>query len=99
MAFAASCRWSPSRDFSFTLPLRTANPGANTSGLPVYVVVGPHADHREADRLVAAGRLEPVAEFEYRPSDLVLLDSRPAWDLPPKDNPVIERIRLLHVKP
>ena len=52
----------------------------------------------EVDRLTSDGRLEPVAEFQYRPSDLVLLDGRPAWDLPPENRPVIERIRLLHVK-
>ncbi len=83
----------PAADFNM------AAPGASASGLPAYILIGPHADHAEADRLIAAGRLEPVAEFEYRPSDLVLLDSRPAWDLPPKDKPVIERIRLLQVKP
>ena len=83
----------PAADFSIT------KPGANTSGLPVYLALGPHADNAEADRLVAAGRLEPVAEFEYRPSDLVLLDNRPAWDLPARDQRIAERIRLFHVKP
>lgn len=86
----------PTADYSM------AAPGANTSGLPAYIVVGPHAEAshpREANRLIAAGRLELVAEFDYRPSDLVLLDSRPVWKIPGKDNPVIERIRLLHVKP
>ncbi|OAI52454.1 hypothetical protein AYO47_06160 [Planctomyces sp. SCGC AG-212-M04] len=83
----------PAADFS------VAKPGSNTSELPVYLVAGPHADHSEADRLIAEGRLEQVTEFEYRPSHLVLLDSRPAWDLPPKDKPVVERVRLLHVKP
>ncbi len=66
------------------------------AGLPPH---RPHADHAEADRLIAAGRLEAIAEFEYRPSPLVLLDSRPAWDLPDNQHPIIERIRLLHVKP
>ncbi|QDT54028.1 Dolichyl-phosphate-mannose-protein mannosyltransferase [Caulifigura coniformis] len=72
--------------------------GPNQTEVPLYVVVGPHADQAEADRLIAAGRLEVVAEFDYRPSDLVLLDSRPAWELPTTDKPVVERVRLLHVK-
>jgi hypothetical protein len=37
----------------------------------------------------------PLAEFDYHPSDLVLLDDRPAWELPAKEP---ERIRLFHVK-
>jgi hypothetical protein len=76
-----------------------ARPGATSADFPSYVALGPHADQAEAERLVASGRLEPVAEFDYRPSDLVLLDDRPAWELPAKERPVVERIRLLHVKP
>jgi len=79
-----------------------ARVGASQTELPLYVAVGPHAEAShpgEADRLIVDGRLEVVAEFEYRPSDLVLLDSRPAWDLPPPEGkPVVERLRLLHVK-
>jgi len=83
----------PVADFSF------AAPGANKSGLPAYLVVGPGANQVEADQLIADGRAESLAEFDYRPSDLVLLDIQPAWDLPPSDRLVVERIRLLHVKP
>jgi hypothetical protein len=67
----------------------------------LYIVVGPHAEASQsgaADRLILEGRLEPVAELEYRPSDLVLLDSWPAWELPPGNQLVVERLRLLHVK-
>jgi len=86
----------PAADFDL------ARGSASQSSLPLYIVVGPHAEAShpgEADRLIAAGRLEPVGEFEDRPSDLVLLDGRPAWELPLTDKPVTERIRLLHVKP
>jgi hypothetical protein len=79
--------------------LGVARSESGTSEVPVYLVVGPHADQSEADSLIATGRVEQVAEFEYWPSNMVLLDSRPAWDLPPKDKPVVERVRLLHVKP
>lgn len=83
----------PAADYSM------AEPGSNSLDLPAYVVVGPHADQAQAERLLASGRLERVADFEYRPSGLVLLDSRPAWELPEKDQPIVEAVRLLRAKP
>ena len=75
-----------------------AQPGGHLAPIPAYLLVGPHADAAEADRLVAAGRLTPLAEFDYLPSDLVLLDEHPAWDLKKLPQPPTQRVRLFHVK-
>jgi hypothetical protein len=75
-----------------------AEPGGHRAPVPAYVLIGPHADVAEANRLVAAGRLEPVAEFSYHPSDLVLLDEMPAWDLKKLPRTPTQSVRLFHVK-
>lgn len=75
-----------------------AQPGGHRAGIPAYLLVGPHADQQEADRLIAEGRLTLLAEFDYRPSDLVLLDDQPAWDVEKLAKSVTQRIRLFHVK-
>jgi hypothetical protein len=72
-----------------------AAPGGHRSAIPAFLVTGPHAPKEELERLITDGRVTPLAEFDYHPSDLVLLDDRPAWELPAKEP---ERIRLFHVK-
>ncbi|MBX3443759.1 MAG: glycosyltransferase family 39 protein [Planctomyces sp.] len=74
-----------------------AEPGGHRAPIPAYVLAGPHADHAEAERFQATGALELLAEFEDRPSDLVLLDDRPAAEVA-RGAGGVQRIRLFHVK-
>jgi dolichyl-phosphate-mannose-protein mannosyltransferase len=75
-----------------------ADSGGHRAGIPAYLLVGPHADQDELERSIAAGRLTLLAEFEYHPSDLVLLDEFPAWVLRKHSQRAVPRIRLFHVK-
>jgi hypothetical protein len=78
--------------------LGMAEPGAHRAGIPAFLLAGPHASQDELERSVAAGRLTPLAEFEYHPSDMVLLDEFPAWVLKKRAARPVPRIRLFHVK-
>jgi 4-amino-4-deoxy-L-arabinose transferase-like glycosyltransferase len=82
LATASNSRWS-------VVPIGALKPSTASPVVPTYLVTGPNA-HREANHTAAISRhgkrLQRVAEFPYRPSDLVLLNwyspSSPAFPGP-----------------
>jgi dolichyl-phosphate-mannose-protein mannosyltransferase len=66
-----------------------------------YLVIGPHA-RRDSEFLAAwkrvSDRFEPAGEFEYRPSDAVLLDTHHPRELPSRDDRT-EKIEVYRLRP
>jgi hypothetical protein len=69
------------------------------SELPLYLVAGPHADRTQAfveefSRVKA--RLKRIAEYQYAPSDLVLLNQYAPHELN-RDHPITQKVTLYEV--
>jgi hypothetical protein len=82
-----------------TLPaasVESAVAGNVPEGIQTYLVIDSRLDGAETRALVKSK--EPLASFDYAPSDLVLLDDRPAWKLFDGQPPVVFKLSLFHVQ-
>ncbi len=82
--------------------LAFADDATDMRGIPVYLIVGPHA---ERDAVLAeewtgkASRFERIDSAEYEPSDLVLLDQTAPRELETLPSRPRERLTLYRLRP
>ncbi len=70
--------------------------------IPVFLAVGPRADDTAAFPAQWAGygdRFQLVATYDYRPSDLVLLNEYSPWELAARADRPLAKVRLYRLMP